>query len=112
VNFFHHLSGIEASSLGPFCLLHFLPSMGCILGILGLISTYQLVDTMCVCFVSGLQIHWNIWFLEVNCLSSLCILDISSLSDVGLKKFFPPICRLPICLIDYVPLPYRSFPVS
>jgi hypothetical protein len=35
-------------------------------------------------------------------LSSLYILDISSLSDVGFIKIFFPICRLPICLVDYV----------
>jgi hypothetical protein len=38
----------------------------------------------------------------VNFLSSLYILDISSLSDVWLVKIFFPICRLPICLIGYV----------
>ena len=41
-------------------------------------------------------------FLVINFLSSLYILDISPLSDVGLVKIFFPICRLPICLIDYV----------
>jgi hypothetical protein len=40
-------------------------------------------------------------FLVINFLSFLYILDISPLSDVGLVKIFFPICRLPICLIDY-----------
>jgi hypothetical protein len=41
-------------------------------------------------------------FLDINFLSSLYILDISSLSDVGLVKTFFPICKLLICLINYV----------
>jgi hypothetical protein len=41
-------------------------------------------------------------FLVINFLSSLCISDISPLLDVRLVKRFFPICRLPICLIDYV----------
>jgi hypothetical protein len=41
-------------------------------------------------------------FLVVIFLSSLYILDISPLSDVGLVKFFPPTFSLPICLIGYV----------
>jgi len=40
-------------------------------------------------------------FLVVNFLSSVSILDISALSDVGLVKVFFPICRMLICLIDY-----------
>jgi len=35
-------------------------------------------------------------------LSSLYILDISPLSDVGLVKMFFPVCRMPICFIDYI----------
>ena len=38
----------------------------------------------------------------VTFLSSVYILDISPLSDVGLVKIFFPICRLLIFLIDYV----------
>jgi hypothetical protein len=41
-------------------------------------------------------------FLVVSFLSSLYILDISSLLDLGLVKFFFSICRLPICLIDNI----------
>jgi hypothetical protein len=42
-------------------------------------------------------------FLVINFLSSLYILDISHLLDVGLVKiFFLQISRLPICLIDYI----------
>jgi hypothetical protein len=41
-------------------------------------------------------------FLVNNFLNSSYILYISRLSDVGLVKFLFPICRLPICLIDYV----------
>jgi hypothetical protein len=41
-------------------------------------------------------------FLVINFLSSLYILDISSLLNVGLVKIFWPICRLQICLIDHV----------
>jgi hypothetical protein len=40
--------------------------------------------------------------LKVAFLSSLYILDISPLSDVGLVKIFSPICRLPICPIGGV----------
>ena len=41
-------------------------------------------------------------FLVISFLSSLYILGIRSLLDVGLVKIFFPICRVPICLIDYV----------
>ena len=42
-------------------------------------------------------------FLEINFLSSVYILDISPLSDVGLVKiFFKISCRLPICSADGV----------
>jgi hypothetical protein len=41
-------------------------------------------------------------FSEVSSLSSLYILDIMLLSDVGLMKIFFPICKLLICLIDYI----------
>ena len=39
--------------------------------------------------------------LVINFLSTLFILDFSPLSDVRLMKIFPPICRLPICPVDY-----------
>jgi hypothetical protein len=42
-----------------------------------------------------------IWFFW-NFLSSLFILNIHPLSDVGLVKKVPPICMLPICSIDSV----------
>jgi hypothetical protein len=38
----------------------------------------------------------------INFFSSLYILGISPLSDVELVNIFFPICRLLICLIDYV----------
>jgi hypothetical protein len=41
-------------------------------------------------------------FLEASILSSLYIFNISPLLDVGLVKTFFPICRLPVCPIDYV----------
>jgi hypothetical protein len=41
-------------------------------------------------------------FLEANFWSSLHILNISPLLDVGLMKKNFPICRLPICPIDGV----------
>ena len=41
-------------------------------------------------------------FLESNFLSSLYILDISPLSDIGLIKLFFPIGWLPFCPIDSV----------
>jgi hypothetical protein len=48
-------------------------------------------------------------FLLLNFLSSLYILDMNSLSDVGLVKIIFPICRLPICLIDCVLCLTESF---
>jgi hypothetical protein len=41
-------------------------------------------------------------FLESKCLSSLYILDISPLSDLGLIKIFFPICWWHFCLIGSV----------
>jgi hypothetical protein len=41
-------------------------------------------------------------FLIVTFLNSLYILDITLLLDMRLVKIFFLICRLPICLIDYV----------
>jgi hypothetical protein len=51
-------------------------------------------------------------FLVINLLSILYILDISPLLDVGLVKTFFPICRLPICLINYVLCPTETFKFS
>jgi hypothetical protein len=44
----------------------------------------------------------GLFVLVISFLSSLYILDISPLLDVGLVKIFFSICRLLICLIDYV----------
>jgi hypothetical protein len=51
-------------------------------------------------FLIGLFIC--LFVFVINFLSSLYILDISPLSDGGLVNIFSPICKLPICLIDYV----------
>jgi hypothetical protein len=49
-------------------------------------------------------------FLNLLCiLRSLYILDISPLLDLGLVKIFLSICRLLICLIDYVLCLTESF---
>lgn len=48
--FFPLLSGIEASTFGPFCLLRFLWSVGCILGFLNFLASIHLsVRTCHVC---------------------------------------------------------------
>jgi hypothetical protein len=82
-HFFRCLSTVQQSSVVNSC-FSFLPHF------------LLLFKILFIC----LFIH--LFILVINFLTSLYILDVSSILDVGLVKIFSPICRLPICLINYL----------
>jgi len=68
--FFPLLSEIEASSLGPSCLLHFLLSVGCILGVLYfLVNIHLSVSTYHACPFGSELPHSGRYFL----VPSICL---------------------------------------